>query len=117
MPAEWLEKLERIEWAHFYANPHVELALCIQAAHLPKEGKNQFFEEHLMRRRHLESAITRITTQRPLINAEYLMQEGITPGKTMGLLLKEAERISVNAGLEDPAQIIEMLKKSPLWHS
>jgi|SRR5579862_3611346 len=117
MPDAWLQKLEKIEWAHFYANTIADLALHIHAAHLNDEKKEQFLNEHLLRRRQLEQAVTRITTGRPLVNADALMQEGILPGKNMGLLLKEAERISVNASIEDPKIIIQMLKKTSLWQT
>jgi poly(A) polymerase len=43
------------------------------------------------------------------------MQEGIPAGKHLGLLLKEAERLAVNHQLEDPKEVLPLIKKSPLW--
>lgn len=43
------------------------------------------------------------------------MQAGITPGKKMGLLLKEAMRIAVDKDLEDAPAILERLKKTSVW--
>jgi poly(A) polymerase len=45
------------------------------------------------------------------------LREGIAPGKTMGQLLKEAQKMSVNEGIDDREIIIELLKKSPLWNT
>ncbi len=117
MPIEWQQKLEKIEWAQFYAQLHADLSIEIYAAHLPTAEKKLFLHDHLTRKEGLKQAILRIVSQHPLVNAEILMREGIAPGKNMGVLLKEAERISVNNSIEDPNIIIQMLKNSPLWHS
>ncbi len=117
MPQEWLDKMEKIEWAHFYAHPHAELAIHIRLAHLTTEKGKQFLEAHLSAKQLLTSAVSRIISGKPIINAEALMREGVSPGKTMGLLLKEAERISVNQNIEDPQFIIKLLKNSPIWHN
>jgi poly(A) polymerase len=117
MPSAWLANLEKIEWAHFYAHAHAQLVLDIFAAHLPTEDKERFIKDHVARKQVLQSAIERIASKRPLISAEILMREGIPPGKNLGTLLKQAERLSVNQGIEDPKAIIQMLKNSPMWHS
>jgi hypothetical protein len=44
-----------------------------------------------------------------------LLKAGIEPGKTMGQLLSEADRISANEQLFEPAPIIERLKQLSLW--
>jgi poly(A) polymerase len=117
MPKEWLDKLEKIEWAHFYANNDGKICLEIIAARLSSEGREIFLREHAQRQQSLEKAIQRICSQTPLVRADHLMKEGISPGKKMGALLKEAERISVNEGIEDKAAIIQLLKKSSLWNT
>ena len=117
MPEEWLLKLEKIEWAHFYANEHSQICLEIIAAHLFYEKRHQFLEAHMHRRQILEQAILRIQSQSPIVRADHLLKEGINPGKKMGLLLKEAERISVNEGIESRDAIIQLLKNSALWNN
>lgn len=116
MPDKWKEKLELIEWAHFYAHPHTALALDIIAIHFPTADKDIFLHHHTLQRQLLQQPILRIQTQSPIVRAEHLISEGITPGKKMGLLLQEAERISVNQGIEDRKTVIDLLKKSPLWN-
>ncbi|HSX04508.1 MAG TPA: CCA tRNA nucleotidyltransferase [Rhabdochlamydiaceae bacterium] len=116
MPEEWLKKLEKAEWAQFYANPHAELCIKIIACHYPIEKEQQFVKAHEKRRQSLEKAILRIQTKNPVVRAEHLMKEGITPGEKMGKLLKEAERLSVNENLEDPLAAIKLLKQSSFWH-
>lgn len=115
MPKAWLENMERIEWAEFYAHPLSELCLQIFACRLPSAAKELFLKEHQIRKQQLAKSIERIASKNPLIKAEDLIKEGISPGQHMGQLLKEAQRISVNKNLEDPAQVIEYLKKTPSW--
>ncbi|MBI2811270.1 MAG: CCA tRNA nucleotidyltransferase [Candidatus Melainabacteria bacterium] len=117
MPQEWLDKLEKFEWAQFYANPLSEISLSILAAHKPKEQMKDFLESHQKRQGTLKNAIERIQTQNPVVRSDHLVHAGIKPGKQMGALLKEAERVSVNENSEDPVKIIQLLKKSPLWNT
>ncbi len=117
MPQEWLDKLEKIEWAHFYSNAYTKICIEIIAAHLPSEKKQSFLRAHEQRKQSLETAVQRIRSNAPIVRADHLMKEGITPGKKMGALLKEAERISVNEGIEDRAEIIGLLKKSSVWNT
>jgi hypothetical protein len=117
MPQEWLQKLEKIEWAHFYATPHAEVCLGIFSAHLPEQLRSAFLKEHHQRHETLKKSVQRIREQTPVVRAEHLIQAGIAPGIKMGQLLKEAERISVNQSIDDPEAIIEKLKKQDLWNS
>ncbi len=117
MPEQWQAKLEKIEWAQFYADPHSQIGIEIAAAHLPEAKRKAFLDQHQNRRQTLEAAITRIQSHHPIIRADHLIKEGIAPGKKMGLLLQEAEKISVNEGIENPIAIIQLLKNSPLWNT
>ncbi|MBS0604860.1 MAG: CCA tRNA nucleotidyltransferase [Verrucomicrobia bacterium] len=117
MPEEWQSRLEKIEWAQFYASPHAAISIEIVAAHLPMEKRQSFLETHKRRRQILEQAILRIHSQSPIVRADHLMKEGVQPGKKMGILLKEAERLSVNEGIEDRNAIIQLLKNSALWNT
>ncbi len=63
----------------------------------------------------LHQAIDRVKKNNPVINGDDLKKEGIPPGKSLGMLLKEAEKISFNEGIFEPVLIIERLKKSSLW--
>lgn len=117
MPEEWLSKLEKIEWAQFYANPDALTCLEIFAAHLPGGDRTAFLKTHLERSQNLSPAISRIQAQTPIVRADHLLKEGISPGKKMGALLKEAERISVNENIENRETIIQLLKKSSVWNT
>lgn len=117
MPKEWQDKLEKIEWAHFYASPHTKNCLEIIAARLLPKIRTTFLKEHRERMESLATAIQRIRSQAPVVRADLLMKEGILPGKKMGLLLKEAERISVNEEIENSQTIIHLLKNSSLWNT
>ena len=115
MPESWKEKLEPIEWAKFYAHQHSELVLKIISCRFDLKAKETFLHEHQNYRQRLGQAILRIQTGEPIVRAEHLMAEGIKPGKQMGLLLKEAEKISINEEIEDRSQIIALLKNSSIW--
>lgn len=117
MPDEWLKNLEKIEWAQFYANPNSYLCIQIFSAHLPEDRRGAYVERHYQKMQELLPFVHRIRSHTPVVRSEHLMQEGVQPGKKMGALLKEAERISVNLGTEDHDQIIALLKNSPLWHN
>lgn len=109
MPDDWQEKLEKVEWAHFYANPSADLCIKIIASRYPREKEQQFLAKHTERRQLLEKAIKRIQSKNPVVKAEHLISRGIKPSEKMGMLLKEAERISINHDLEDPAAVINNL--------
>lgn len=117
LPDAWQAKLELVEWAHFYANPYASLCVEIAAARLPPSSRSAFLLVHQKRKEKLERALERIRSHNPVVRAEHLVSEGISPGKKMGDLLREAERLAVNNHLEDPHAVIALLKRSPLWAS
>lgn len=109
MPSSWLAQLEPIEWAQFYAHPQSSLCLQIFAARLSESAARQFLKEHNDRRKDLHLAIERIVQKKPLVTAQHLLDLGIPSGKNMGALLKEAERIAVNQGLNTPEEVIRLI--------
>lgn len=115
MPKDWLAKLEKIEWAEFYANPFSAISLGMVAAHIPSSERAHFAKEHEERQKSLAPAIQRIREKNPYLRADDLLKAGVPPGEKMGKLLKEAMRIAVNEGIEDKAKLLEKLKKSSLW--
>ncbi|NGX39997.1 MAG: CCA-adding enzyme [Chlamydiae bacterium] len=113
MPRDWLDKLEKIEWAQFYADPYSEIGLKMIAI---KQSKPEvFLSEHAKRQETLAKHIERIQTKKPYLRAEHLIQEGIKPGEKLGDLLEEGMRIAVNEEIEDPETLLSRLKKTPLW--
>lgn len=113
MPQEWLDKLEKIEWAHFYADPYSEIGLKMLA--VKQKDPEAFWKKQKERQKELKIPIERIRQQNPVVRAEHLLQEGIKPGKLMGELLGEAERIAVNDHLEEANEVLQKLKHSPVW--
>lgn len=115
MPKEWLDKLEKIEWAEFYADPYSEIGLSMLAV---KQSDPQTFEKQQHQRQTaLAKHIQRIRAKNPYLRAEHLLAIGIRPGEKMGELLEEGMRIAVNQEIEDPQEIIALLKQSPIWDS
>lgn len=113
MPQEWRDKLEKIEWSQFYADPYSDIGLRMLASKLPDH--EAFLKVQQDRQAKLQEHIERIRTKNPYLKAEHLIKEGIEPGEHLGDLLEEGMRIAVNKEIEDPEKIIQLLKKSPLW--
>ncbi len=109
------EKTSLQEWAHFYAKEESSLALAIHFLHFPLEEKKRLLIADEKRKKTLEKAVLRIQKKDPVLQSEFLKAHGIPPGKKMGLLLKEGEKIAIEQNLDDPSQVLEMLKKTALW--
>ncbi len=109
--------IENVEWAYLYSNTFCPACLQIISSHLEIARSAHFLEHHEERMKHLCEALIRIKTQDPVVKSGDLVKEGIQPGRTMGQLLTEAERISFNERLYEPAPVIERLKKTALWPS
>ncbi len=92
------------DWAHAYANPFANI--CIE---LLKQ------KEHEERQKLLKKSIVRIQEKDPVVKSSHLAKEGVSPGRPMGLLLKEAEKLAINEQIEDPDKIIQKLKASSNW--
>ncbi len=108
MPFDWQVCLERFEWAHFYAHPFSDLALKIHS--LSQKDLSIFLRFHTEKKDLLSLHILRIQTKNPLVRAEDLQKQGISPGVQMGKLLKEAEKISINEDIHDKSLVINMLQ-------
>lgn len=107
--------VERYEWAYFYANGFATCCLQILSASLDPRRRVAFLKGHEEQIELLSASIERIRKHDPIVKSNDLREAGIQPGVTMGLLLKEAERISINEQIHEPASIIERLRNSPTW--
>lgn len=105
--------VELIEWAYFYSNQWASMALQILASHVRE--KESFFATHEDRKRILRDSVDRIQKHSPVIASKDLLSAGIVPGKTMGILLQEAERIAVNEQTDDKKVVLDQLKRHPAW--
>jgi poly(A) polymerase len=124
---KWLEYMHRLEesikmgdgddvsWAYLYAHPYYETCLQVFSARFQGECKEQFLLKHRLRRQALSEHIKRISNKKPLVNANFLQKHGIAPGRLMGKLLQEAEKIAISRDLHQPDAILEILKQSSMW--
>jgi poly(A) polymerase len=103
-------------WAHLFAHPDSFLCLEVLAARLTEKERILFLQSYRERYENLLPFIKRIRDKKPLISALDLQQRGIKPGKKMGLLLQEAERLSVETKTENADFILEALLHTPLWN-
>ncbi len=99
----WKNGGDLYDWAHIYALPHAEICLKIEVLH----GASK--EEHITRMDKLSPAIIRIQEKRTIITADDLIKRGIKPGKELGQMLKQAERIAINQSLIHPNDVLKYL--------
>ena len=107
--------IELSEWAYLYANGFAALSLQIIAAQLDARRRAAFLKEHDERIAELARSIERVRKHDPVVKSGDLARAGIAPGRAMGLLLQEADRIAINLQLDDPDSVIESLKEMNLW--
>lgn len=109
------EKTSLWQWAHFFAKDEALVVIKIIASHYIDAQRQVFLTKMQELCQKLEKPIQRIIAKKPLITAMHLQKIGIKSGRKLGLLLKEAEKIAIDQMLEDPEQIITILKKQNLW--
>ncbi len=107
------ETADLVEWTHFYADPRSGLILQVIAAHQDPD----FIDKHHKQQSRLRKHIDRIKHRTPLVGSKHLQEQNIPPGKNMGLLIKEAERIAITQDYNDPHEVISQLKQSSLWNT
>lgn len=107
--------VEDLEWVYFYANPFFQNCFEALIARYAEEEKRCFTERHFKRRERLLPHIQRVVERKPLVSAAILKEQGILPGKLMGELLREAERIAISQDLQEVGQVMKQLRHSALW--
>jgi len=105
---------DKCVWALLYAHPAVKTALEIIA--LSQADPSAFLSKHNQRIDSLARHIQRIQLKTPLINAAILQKHGVVPGKKMGLLLKEAERLAILQDFNEVDPLMVALKNSEIWN-
>ena len=103
------------EWAYFYADPHADIFIEVQKAKKPIFEKDHFLIAHEKRKKYLSHHIERIRKHHPLLTSHHLKKAGVKPGKKMGLLLKEGEKLAIEENLLHPQEVIDKLKETVLW--
>lgn len=106
---------EPIEWAHFEVLPDAGKMLLAIAARSSELDRKSFIEKQEKRRKALEPHLQRMIEKKPLVTSQMLMAQGVAPGKKMGALLKEAERLAVNHDCHDSEEVLRRLQALPLW--
>ena len=106
---------ELFDWAHAFAEHdsifYLKIALVTFDVHLRETLLKKYQELFQNLALHIE----RIRERKPLISSQFLFEKGIKPGKKMGRLLKEAERITINENLFDKEQIFAQLQNHSVW--
>lgn len=106
---------DRHLWAWLIAQPDWGLVLHVIAARYPEDHRMKLIQMYTERAAQLDPHIRRFKEGKPLISPAILMEHGIRPGKKMGLIMKEAERMVVNEDWNDPIPVLKKLSAMPLW--
>ena len=104
-----------VKGVHCYAHPHSETCLETYAARLAPEEREAFLLKHQGQRWKLGTHIKRVEQRDPLVSSFDLRDEEIAPGKEMGILLREAERLAIIEDLDSTEEVLDLLKQSSLW--
>lgn len=107
--------IEDIDWAKFYADRFYRICFDVLTAKFPVAERTELLQRHYQRQERLLPHIQRIVEKKPLVTAAVLKDYGILPGKQMGALLKEAERLAIIHDIHDPAIVVALLQQTPLW--
>lgn len=102
-------------WAHLFANPDWKWGIALLALRLGEGRSGPFSDRFDQRYQQLKEHVQRIKTGRPLVSAALLQEQGIKPGKLMGVLLKEAERLAINQDLNESGAVLKKLSQLPIW--
>lgn len=111
------QRLDPYQWVHALAHSDCQLAIEVIASSYPIQQREALLSRYQFLLQKLNSHIKRILDGTPVVSSALLKEKGILPGKQMGFLLKEAERLAVNQDIHDPELILESLKHSDLWIS
>lgn len=104
---------EQVDWVRFYAHPDAALLIAVALARYGAVA--DALAPHVARYEQCSEHICRIVAGKPLVASNHLIASGIVPGKRMGQLLREAERIAVNEDLHDSEEVLTRLKESSVW--
>ncbi len=101
------------EAVKFLSDHRFERCQSHYVARLSKEEQQELQEKQ----QRLDPYIQRLN-RRPLgLSSKQLQEAGIAPGPTMGKLLIEAERLSVEKKLQNPDELLAELQRSIHWPS
>lgn len=98
-------------WATAMSHPDFRLCLDVILAKETEENIRFLHYYYMGLSQRLHSHIQRIKEKKPLVSSALLVKCGIQPGKKMGMLLAEAEKIAINQNLHDPVLVLEQLKE------
>lgn len=104
-----------VDWVAFFSRTGSEMVLKTELAFLPNEER----EKELIQKKRIiddyRDHIQRLIDKKPIVTGRMLQDEGLKPGREMGLLIKEAERIAVMFNVKESCEVMAQLKKHPLW--
>lgn len=99
---------DSFHWVSYFARPKSLEVLESLASEDYLNTKKLFYEKY-------KDHIQRLKEKRPLLTGKMLQDAGIKPGKEMGKLIKEGQRIAILHNLEEGTDVLDKLKQLPGW--
>jgi len=107
--------INRYEWAYLLASSKAESSLETLVSKLDSRVRNKSKKQLETLIEELSFHIECIKKNKPLCVAKDLEPFGIRPGRRMGLLLEQAERLAIMENITDKTAILERLKTDPMF--
>lgn len=104
-----------VKWVKKYAYPLFPLFLKILASRLSVPEQSWLEEFHAAEQKRLRAPIDRAKRKEYLVTPAMLEKEGIRPSPKMGALLEKGEALAIEKSLEDPQDVLALLKEDGLW--
>lgn len=101
--------IDKYPWVSLFANKQCQLCLEVIAARYSSSRRQAFLDQYAALFQQLKEHVRRVEEGKPLVSAALLLEKGVLPGKQMGILLKEAEKIAVSDDYQDPEPVLNKL--------
>ncbi len=105
-------EIDKAAWVHLYAHAEAERCIQVLAAHMADDEREIFLAAQRQLALALEAHIQRVVQKKPLVSAAILQAHGVVPGKSMGVILKEAERLVIVHDFKQADEAVAILKES-----
>lgn len=110
------ETIDLFSWVEFLSKEKAEMAFISFLLTFEEESeRDKALEKVTEVKERLKAPILRASKNQTLLTGERLKSEGIRPGRLMGDLIKEAEKIAITEETEDLEKVMIQLKKTSLW--
>ena len=102
-------------WTHLYANPAAKNCLAVIASKMPLEQRAAFLLKYVSATSSYKTMGKAHSEKKAPHYCCFTSSTRINPGKVMGTLIKEAERLAIFNDLNDSSEVMRLLKTTHAW--